>query len=89
MRGNPRRARREGQGLVEYALVLGLVSVVSLAILSELGFNTAEAIGNLSDMVNGLPPGPGLCHGATLEQHLQHCGCPSLPHSCKATGWSC
>lgn len=87
MRGT--RTSRKGQGLVEYALIVGLISVVSLTILSELGFNTSEAIGNIADMVAGNPPGEGLCHGATITQHLQHCACPSLPHTCKAIGWSC
>ena len=87
MRGT--RKNRKGQGLVEYALIVGLISVICLAILSELGFNTAEAIGNISDLVNGNATGEGLCRGATLTQHLQHCGCSSSPHSCKAIGWSC
>lgn len=45
--------REEGQGLVEYALVLVLVAVVVIAILTLLG----PQIGNVfSQIVNGLNP---------------------------------
>jgi Flp pilus assembly pilin Flp len=39
------RDRDEGQALVEYALILGLVSVVSILALSTLG-------GNITDILN-------------------------------------
>ena len=43
--------REEGQGLVEYALILGLVAVVVIVILALLG----PAIGNIfSNIVNTL-----------------------------------
>ena len=41
--------REEGQGLVEYALILVLVAVVVIAILSVLG----PQIGNVFSNVNG------------------------------------
>jgi pilus assembly protein Flp/PilA len=44
--------REEGQGLVEYALILLLVAIVVIAVLTLLG----PRIGNVfSQMVNGLP----------------------------------
>lgn len=86
-----RRANTRGQGLTEYALVLGLVAVVALSTLSALGYNTTEAIGNIPDAVTGAPAAPGAttCRGATLQQHFQHCPCSDRPHNCTAVGWSC
>jgi pilus assembly protein Flp/PilA len=43
----PIRDREEGQALVEYALILALVSVVSVAALTLLG-------GNISGVLNGI-----------------------------------
>ena len=48
--------REEGQALVEYALILGLVSVVAIAILQTLGTNV---VGRLTDVANALVPGGG------------------------------
>lgn len=46
--------REEGQGLVEYALILVLVAIVVIAILTLLG----PQIGNIfSQIVNALRPG--------------------------------
>jgi len=46
--------REEGQGLVEYALILVLVAIVVIAILTLLG----PQIGNIfSQIINGLKPG--------------------------------
>lgn len=46
--------REEGQGLVEYALILVLVAIVVIAILTLLG----PQIGNIfSQIVNALQPG--------------------------------
>lgn len=51
MQQNPRH--REGQGLVEYALILVLVAVVVIVILALLG----PAIGNIfSNIINSLNP---------------------------------
>ena len=45
--------KEDGQGLVEYALILVLVAVVVIAILSQLG----PAIGNVfSTIVEGISP---------------------------------
>lgn len=43
-------ASEEGQGMVEYALVLALVAVVVIAILSAFGSN----IGRLYEIVTGM-----------------------------------
>jgi Flp pilus assembly pilin Flp len=48
--------REEGQALVEYALILGLVSVVAITILQTLGTNV---VGRLTDVANALVPGGG------------------------------
>ena len=41
--------REEGQGLVEYALILVLVAVVVIAILSVLGPQIGNVFSNVSD----------------------------------------
>ena len=45
------KAREDGQGLVEYSLILLLVSVVSIAILTILGTDVA---GVFTNVVNAL-----------------------------------
>jgi pilus assembly protein Flp/PilA len=45
------RVREDGQGLVEYALILLLVSVVSIAILTILGTDVRDVF---SSVVNAL-----------------------------------
>ncbi|HEX8683556.1 MAG TPA: Flp family type IVb pilin [Ardenticatenaceae bacterium] len=44
--------REEGQGLVEYALILVLVAVVVIAILSVLGPQIGNVFSNVSDNLN-------------------------------------
>jgi len=43
-----RTAREEGQALVEYALILGLVSVVAIAVLAILGSDVTTILGNVT-----------------------------------------
>jgi Flp pilus assembly pilin Flp len=39
----------EGQALVEYALILGLVSVVAIALLSAVGGNITQLLARVTD----------------------------------------
>ena len=45
------RDREEGQALVEYALILALVSVVSVAALTLLGGNISNVLNNIAGSV--------------------------------------
>lgn len=45
----------EGQGLVEYALILVLVAVVVIVILALLGPSIGEITANIIDQFNALP----------------------------------
>lgn len=47
------REREEGQALVEYALILALVSIVSVAALTALGTNVGGALQNIADEIAG------------------------------------
>jgi pilus assembly protein Flp/PilA len=47
------RDREEGQALVEYALILALVSVVSITVLTALGTNVAARLGDVSTALTG------------------------------------
>jgi pilus assembly protein Flp/PilA len=40
--------REEGQALVEYALILGLISVVAIALLSAVGTDVSQILSNVS-----------------------------------------
>jgi pilus assembly protein Flp/PilA len=40
--------REEGQALVEYALILGLISVVAIALLSAIGTDVSQILSNIS-----------------------------------------
>jgi Flp pilus assembly pilin Flp len=42
-----------GQGMVEYALILFLISVVSLAILAAIGVDVKGAYNSVEDAING------------------------------------
>ena len=44
-----RLMREEGQALVEYALILGLVSVVAIALLSAVGGNITQLLARVTD----------------------------------------
>ena len=43
-----RTEREEGQALVEYALILGLVSVVAIALLSAVGTDVSQILSKVS-----------------------------------------
>lgn len=47
------RDREEGQGLVEYALILSLVSIAAIAILTVLGLDVTEVFDTVEDALNG------------------------------------
>jgi pilus assembly protein Flp/PilA len=44
-----RTEREEGQALVEYALILGLVSVVAIALLSAVGADITQLLARVTD----------------------------------------
>ena len=44
-----RAEREEGQALVEYALILGLVSVVAIAVLGIVGGDITQILGKVTD----------------------------------------
>jgi pilus assembly protein Flp/PilA len=46
--------REEGQGLVEYALILALVSVVSIAALTALGTSISGLLQGVADTLDGV-----------------------------------
>jgi pilus assembly protein Flp/PilA len=43
----------EGQALVEYALILALIAVVSIGALTALGLNVATQLGNIATAIGG------------------------------------
>ena len=43
----------EGQALVEYALILALIAVVSIGALTALGVNVATQLGNIATAIGG------------------------------------
>jgi Flp pilus assembly pilin Flp len=47
-----KRLNRAGQGLVEYALILGLIAVVTAAIIVALGTKTSNKLTAVSDQLN-------------------------------------
>jgi pilus assembly protein Flp/PilA len=49
--------RQEGQALVEYALILALIAVVSIAILTALGINVSRVFNSVNTQLS-LVPGP-------------------------------
>ena len=46
------RGREEGQALVEYALILALVSIVSIAALTALGTSIGDLLTSISDALD-------------------------------------
>lgn len=47
------RDREEGQALVEYALILALIAVVSITVLQTLGANVAAKLGDIATAIGG------------------------------------
>ena len=53
IRINELRNREEGQALVEYALILALVSVAAIVVLGLLGLDVRDAINGVEDQILG------------------------------------
>jgi pilus assembly protein Flp/PilA len=47
------RSEEGGQALVEYALILALIAVVSIAVLTTLGQNVAAKLGDIATAIGG------------------------------------
>jgi pilus assembly protein Flp/PilA len=50
--------REEGQALVEYALILGLISVVAIALLSAVGTDIKAILTAVTSALASAVPGP-------------------------------
>ncbi len=46
-------AARKGQGLVEYVLILALISVVAILIMTQVGGNVIDVFTEVSDALGG------------------------------------
>jgi len=51
-----RLERQEGQALVEYALILALIAVVSIAILQSLGLNVKRVFTSVNSSLSSVVP---------------------------------
>jgi pilus assembly protein Flp/PilA len=49
--------REEGQAIVEYALILALITVVSLATLTLMGENVQTMLQGVADLLGGIAAG--------------------------------
>jgi pilus assembly protein Flp/PilA len=47
-------AREEGQALVEYALILALITVVTIAVLEAMGVSVAKILGKVSTSLSSV-----------------------------------
>ena len=54
----------EGQGLVEYALIIGLIAIVAIAALSTAGGSVKGLFTNINDKLGQANSGEGLGAGA-------------------------
>ena len=52
-RGHQALRREEGQGLVEYALILSLVSIASIVVLGVVGADVGEVLDAVENALNG------------------------------------
>jgi pilus assembly protein Flp/PilA len=50
-----RLERQEGQALVEYALILALIAVVSILVLTALGKNVSSIFGSVNSQLSVIP----------------------------------
>jgi pilus assembly protein Flp/PilA len=50
-----RLVREDGQALVEYALILALIAVVSIAILTALGINVSRVFNSVNTQLSVVP----------------------------------
>jgi pilus assembly protein Flp/PilA len=50
----------EGQGLVEYALIIGLIAIVAIAALSAAGTSVSGLFGNINDKLSTANQGNGV-----------------------------
>jgi pilus assembly protein Flp/PilA len=48
--------REDGQALVEYALILALIAVVSIAILTALGVNVSRVFNSVNTQISAVVP---------------------------------
>lgn len=51
-----RLKRQEGQALVEYALILALIAVVSILILNALGLNVSRVFNTVNTQLSAVNP---------------------------------
>ena len=51
-----RAEREEGQALVEYALILAMISVISLLILQALGLNISRVLNTVNTQLSAVHP---------------------------------
>jgi pilus assembly protein Flp/PilA len=51
-----RLEREEGQALVEYALILALIAVVSILILQALGLNVSRVFNSVNSQISTVVP---------------------------------
>jgi len=49
-----RLEREEGQALVEYALILALIAVVSIVVLQLMGLNVSRVFGNVNNRLSAV-----------------------------------
>ena len=51
-----RLERQEGQALVEYALILALIAVLSIAVLQALGVNVSRIFNKVNSQLSAVTP---------------------------------
>ena len=49
-----RLAAQEGQAMVEYALILALIAVVSIVVLQAMGLNVSRIFGDVNNTLSGV-----------------------------------
>jgi pilus assembly protein Flp/PilA len=52
------RDREEGQALVEYALILALIAIVSIAVLKLIGVNVSRVFQGVNNQLDSVPSAP-------------------------------